>query len=69
MSFLTLTSELATMWETTTAGISSVSGIAQNKDWALWAERLMLPVAKYLWLFPDEVKSGEVLTAAQQGER
>jgi len=29
----------------------------------------MLPVAKYLWLFPDAVKSGEVLTAAQQGKR
>lgn len=68
MSFLT--SHLATLWETSIAAISSsVSGIAQNKDWALGAERLMLPVAKYLWLFPDAVKSGEVLTAAQQGER
>ena len=62
-------SPLATLWESSTAAISSVSGIAQNKDWARWAERLMLPVAKYLWLFPDAVKSGEVLTAAQQGER
>jgi len=29
----------------------------------------MVPVTNYLWLFPDAVKSGKVLMAAQQGER
>lgn len=67
MSFLT--SPVAILWETISTAVPSVSGIAQSKDWALWRDQLMVPVAKYLWLFPDAVKSGEVLTAAQQGER
>lgn len=62
-------SPVAALWEACSAAISSVSGTAQSEDWGLWAEHLMLPVARYLWLFPEAVKSGERLTAAQEGER
>ncbi|KAM3568026.1 hypothetical protein VYU27_009842, partial [Nannochloropsis oceanica] len=63
------TSPVAILWETISAAVPSVSGIAQSKDWALWREQLMVPVTNYLWLFPDAVKSGKVLMAAQRGER
>jgi len=68
MSFLPV--PLASLWAgTQEEGLQSLAGTAQSQDWAHLAEYLMLPVSKYLWLFPDNVKSGVALTAAQQGDR